>query len=91
MIAKQETYEEAVTVFEGTGICITNVGKRYLGGALGSDHFLAKFAEGKISEWILEIERLSSFARSQPHAAFAAFSYGICHRWTYLTRVLPVS
>ena len=27
VIAKQETYEEAVTVFEDTGISITNVGK----------------------------------------------------------------
>ena len=36
--------------------------------------------------------KLSGSQTSQEHNhAFAAFSHGICHRWTYLTRVLPVS
>ena len=91
VITKEDRHCEVVKVFEGTGISITDVGKRYLGGALGSQAFLEKFVETKISEWTLEIERLSDFAKSQPHAAFAAFSHGISHRWTYLTRVLPIS
>ena len=80
-----------MTAFEGTGVNVTDVGKWYLGGALGSEGFLTKFAESKISEWTREIERLSDFARSQPHAAFAAFCHGVCHRWTYVTRVVPIA
>ena len=47
--------------------------------------------EEKVSTWVTEVEQLSSFAKSQPHAAFAACTHGLCHRWTYLTRVLPVT
>ena len=47
--------------------------------------------EEKVSTWVTAVEQLSSFAKSQPHAAFAAFTHGRCHRWTYLTRVLPVT
>ena len=91
LVTKPEKYQAAVTVFEGTGVNVTDVGKRYLGGALGSEGFIAKFAESKISEWTKEIERLSDFARSQPHAAFVAFCHGVCHRWTYVTQVVPIA
>ena len=52
---------------------------------------LETFAQAKISGWVSDIEQLSVFAKSQPHAAFAAFTHGLSHRWTYLTRVLPTS
>ena len=83
MIAKQETYEEAVVIFEGTGISITNAGKQYLRGALGSDDFPAKFAEGKISQWVLKIKWLSTFARPQPQRS-------VCHILSWLAPVTLV-
>ena len=90
VIAKPETYQRAVTIFEDTGISITDTGKRYLGGAVGANAFVEEFAK-KIREWTQEVQCLSEIVRSQPHAAFAAFRFGIRHRWTYLTRVLPIS
>ncbi len=90
IIAKEKAKDDAAALFKDTGVEITVVGNRYLGGALGVDPFLEKFIQEKISSWTMEVERLSSFAKSQPHAAFAAFTHGLCHRWTYLTRVLPV-
>ena len=34
------------------------------------------------------MECLASIAISQPHAAYAAFTHGLKHKWTYLSRVL---
>ena len=36
-----------------------------------------------------EIERLSTIANTQPHAAYAAFTHGVASRWTYLSRTIP--
>ena len=33
--------------------------------------------------------RLAEFAISQPHASYAAFTFGLRHRWTYFMRTLP--
>ena len=90
LITKREHHEKALSVFKDTGVEITVAGKRYLGGALGSDEFIAEFITKKVEQWIKEVERLSEFAISQPHAAFAAFTHGVRHRWTYLSRVLPI-
>ena len=35
------------------------------------------------------IERLSSIATTQPHAAYAAFTHGLTSKWTYLARTIP--
>ena len=91
LITKSEQYNNAIKLFNDTDIIVTDSGHRYLGGALGSDSFLETFTEAKIAQWVSDVEQLSAFAKSQPHAAFAAFYHGLRHRWTYLTRVLPVS
>ena len=33
--------------------------------------------------------RLAEFARSQPQASYAAFTFGLRHRWMYFMRTLP--
>ena len=90
VIAKEHTKEEAESAFKETGVEITSVGSRYLGGAVGKKSFLEKFVQEKVSSWTMDIEQLSTFAKTQPHAAFAAFTHGLCHCWTYLTRVMPI-
>ena len=39
-------------------------------------------------EWTEQIHHLSTFASSQPHAAYAAFTHGLAGRWTYLLRTV---
>ena len=34
-----------------------------------------------------EVEKLSTFAQTQPHAAYAAFTHGLSSKWNYLLRV----
>jgi hypothetical protein len=34
---------------------------------------------------------LCDIAVSQPHAAYAAFTHGLIHRWTFLSRIRTVN
>ena len=43
----------------------------------------------KRHEWVEEVIKLSEFADSQPQACFAAYTFGLKHRWTYFMRKLP--
>lgn len=43
----------------------------------------------KVEDWVKEVTRLAEFARSQPQVSYAAFTFGLRHRWTYLMRTLP--
>ena len=40
-------------------------------------------------EWVITVEGLSTFAHTQPQAAYAAFTHGVMSKWTYLTRTIP--
>ena len=73
-------------MFHGTGIIISDSGKRHLGSALGSDDFVAGYVRDKVTSWVSEIEKLAVIAISQPQAAFAAFTHVFLHRWSYLAR-----
>ena len=43
----------------------------------------------KIDCWISEIDKLSSIAISQPHAAYTSFTHGLISRWLYVSRTVP--
>ena len=70
-------------------INITCEGKRHLGAAIGSKEFHKAYAEKKIAKWCGEIEQLALFAKTQPQAAYAAFTHGEMHRFTYFLRTIP--
>ena len=90
ILAKEHTAELAHEVFVGTGISISAQGKRYLGGALGSSSFIKQYMERKVEGWINELNTLSAIAKTQPHAAFAAFTYGLYSKWSYVLRVIDL-
>ena len=76
-------------MFAGTGINITTEGRKHLGTALGSLSHLEQYVGGKVEDWVGEVTRSAKFARSQPQASYAAFTFGLRHRWTYFMRTLP--
>ena len=43
----------------------------------------------KVDKWVNEVTKLADFAISQPQACYAAFTFGLRHRWTYFLRTLP--
>ena len=89
LIVKDSKLEEATTLFQGTGVSITTEGKRHLGAAIGTNSFVESYVKRKVSGWVHEVERLSSIAVTQPHAAYAAFTHGQTSKWTYLERTIP--
>ena len=42
----------------------------------------------KVREWIAEIEELTSFAVTQPQAAYAALTHGVMEKWNYFMHVI---
>ena len=89
LIVKKDKEEQAKRVFKTAGIPITTEGQRHLGAAIGSATFKEEYIKGKVMKWTAEIIRLSQFAETEPHAAYTAFTFGLKHRWTYLSRTLP--
>ena len=74
LVVKEESATIAKDIFQGTGISITEEGKRHIGAAIGPQAFAESYVKQKVSEWVCAIKRLSSFAHTQPHAAYAAFT-----------------
>ena len=77
-------------MFRDTAINVTIEGHKHLGAALGSivDRSLKNTGE-KVDKWVNEVTKLADFAISQPQASYAAFTFGLRHRWTYFLRTLP--
>ena len=48
-----------------------------------------QYVNGKVEEWVGQVTKLAEFALPQPQACYAAFTYGLKHRWTYFLRTLP--
>ena len=80
-----------MAIFQDTNVEITSIGQRYLGGALGTPAFEIDVLKEKVTEWVTEVEELTRIGRTQPHAAYAAFTHGIIGRWTYAIRVFAMS
>ena len=89
LVLNEKKMEMAKEVFQGTGISITEEGKRHLGAATGTQAFVDKYVMQRVSEWVNTLERLSTFALTQPHVAYAAFTHGLVSKWNYLTRTVP--
>ena len=76
-------------MFAGTGINITTDGSKHLGAALGQRSYLEEYVGSKVKEWISELTLLAECAITQPQACYAAFTFGLRHKWTYFMRTLP--
>ena len=89
LITKPEKVEGAGAIFEGTAINISTQGQCHLGAAMGSREYLEEYVGSKVEDWVSQVVKLAEFAMSQPQACYAAFTFGLRHRWTYLLRTLP--
>ena len=89
LIVKPEHYEHAVQTFNGTDVIVTKEGQRHLGAVIGTEDFKIQYVTEKVAEWVKEIKMLSDIAKTEPHAAYTAFTHGVKHRWNYLMRTIP--
>ena len=83
LLVREESFEMAKEVFEGTSVSVTEKGKRYLWAATGTQSLVESYVKRKVSEWVNTVERLSTIAHTQP----CAFMHGLMSKWTYLTNL----
>jgi hypothetical protein len=81
--------ERATELFKSHDIKITSDGHRLLGAVIGSTCFREEYVNSKVSTWCTELEHLCSIAKTQPHAAYAAFVQGYKHKFTFYIRTIP--
>ncbi|KAK3745771.1 hypothetical protein QZH41_004926 [Actinostola sp. cb2023] len=89
LIVKPEKEENARDAFKETAINVTTQGQTHLGAVVGSRSYLDEYVSKKVENWVNEITKLAEFAVSQPQACYAAFTFGLKHRWTYFLRTQP--
>ena len=58
-------------------------GRRHLGAVIGSKEFKNQCCQEKVDKWLREIESLAEISKSQPHAAYVAFTKGFKSKFTY--------
>ena len=88
LIVKSETIaKEAESIFENS-VNITIEGKRHLGAVIGSQNYKDKFCNEKVESWIKELGCLDKIAKTQPQAAYIAFSRGYRSKFTYFLRTI---
>ena len=82
LVVKEGFLPEVSDIFSGTSLNITDSGRRFLGAAIES--FVME-----VSSWVHIIFELSTYANSQPHAAYSAVTKGLFSKWNFLTRTIP--
>ena len=65
---------------------ITLEGRRHLGAVIGSKEFKNQYCQEKVDKWLREMESLTEISKSQPHAAYVAFTKGFKSKFTYYLR-----
>ena len=60
----------------------------HLGAVIGSNDFKDQYCQEKVDKWCAEIECLTEISKSQPHAAYVAFSKGFKSKFTYCLRTI---
>ena len=80
--------DDCKELFSSSPINITVEGKRHLGAAIGSSSFKNEYMDNKVEKWVTNIKALTDIAKTQPHAAYAAFIHGEQHKYTYFLRTI---
>ena len=89
LIVKESEFDRAIQIFQGTEINITKSGQKYLGGFVGTEEAIHEYVQELVADWVEQLDVLTSIARSEPQAAYAAFTAGFKHKMTYYIRTIP--
>ena len=89
LVTKESHLDKAREIFLDTQVRITSKGRPLLGAPLGLREFIDHFISEKISQWGEDLSLLAEIAKSQPHAAYAAFTHGFVHKFSYLCCTVP--
>ncbi len=88
LIVKEDKLDTAKALFKDTELNITSEGERHLGAVVETEDFRNKFVDSKVRSWVKDVEELAKIAKEEPQLALAAYTRGLCRRWTYLQRTI---
>ena len=88
LITKSESLETEAKLIFGEEVNKTCEGKSHLGTVIGSKDYKDIFCGEKISKWKEELETVVEMAKSQPQAAYIAFTKGYKNKFTYFMRTI---
>ena len=74
---------------EKEAINVTVGGQKHLGAVIVSRDYLQDYVNEKVASWVNEVAQLAEFAGVQPQASYAAYTFGLKHRWMYFLRTIP--
>ena len=60
-----------------------------MGAAIGSTEFRVEYTKSKVKKWQSEVEKLAEFAKTEPQAAYAAYTHVQKHKFNYFMRTIP--
>ena len=89
LVTKEKYIERAREVFHDTNVNVTCHGRPYLGAPLGTSEYTKQYAQEKVNCWVGDLQLLADIAKTQPHAAYSAFTHGFSHKFSYLCRTTP--
>ena len=75
LITKDSHLASARKIFSDIRVSITSQGRPHPGAALGSHEFVVQYVSNKVRHWEEELLLLTDVAKSQPHAAYMAFTH----------------
>ena len=91
LLVEDQHKDATRTLFTNSGINIITEGRLVVGAPIGTPEFTANFIEDIVTRWRDELKDLTSFATTQPLAAFAAYTRGLAGKWSYLTRACSMT
>ena len=89
LTVKPDHLDSARKMFNGTGINITDHGRKHLGAVIGSVRYKEEYMQEKVEEWVSSVRRLTLIAKTQPQAAYSCYVKGFSHKFTYFMRTIP--
>ena len=83
IIGKEQYQDRAKQVLQGSKITLTTEGHQHLGSVVGSKTFKERYTRELVSKWCEESIKLSEMAKTQPQAAYAAFTSGYKNKFSH--------
>ena len=83
IIVKEKYQDKAKQIFQDSKITITTERHRHLESIIGSKTVKESYIKELVSKWCEELTKLSEIAKTQPQAAYAAFTSGYKHKLSH--------
>jgi len=88
LIVKNQQLEKRAKRLFGDTVNVTTEGQRHLGAVIGSKSYKDSYCENKVDKWRQELGKLTEIAKTEPQAAYAAFTKAYKSKFTFFQRTI---